>query len=272
MATQIQHRRGTTSGHSSFTGAAGEVTVDTDKNVLVVHDGATASGFSQVGANSAQALSSSANAMTISGHTITLARGDSTTDTVTVPDTNTTYSVGDGGLTQVNFTTADNTKLDGIEALADVTDVTNVTAAGALMDSEVTNLAQVKAFDTTDYATAAQGTTANAALPKAGGTMTGTTVLKGITETQVTKSASFTPAFADGTVYSCTGTMTITMPTATAGKSFTIVHATATSITWAGTIKWNGGSAPTADSGIDIYVFMSDGTNWYANQAGTGYA
>ena len=166
----------------------------------------------------------------------------------------------------------DGAKLDAIEASADVTDVTNVTAAGALMDSEVTNLAQVKAFDTTDYATAAQGTTANAALPKAGGTMTGTTVLKGITETQVTKSASFTPAFADGTVYSCTGTMTITMPTATAGKSFTIVHATATSITWAGTIKWNGGSAPTADSGIDIYVFMSDGTNWYANQAGTGYA
>ena len=88
-------------------------------------------------------------------------------------DTNTTYSVGDGGLTQVNFTTADNTKLDGIEAGANVTDTTNVTTAGALMDSEVTNLAQVKAFDTTDYATAAQGTTADAALPKAGGTMTG---------------------------------------------------------------------------------------------------
>jgi len=40
----------------------------------------------------------------------------------------------------------------------------DVTAAGALMDSEVTNLAQVKAFDTTDYATAAQGTTADSAL------------------------------------------------------------------------------------------------------------
>jgi len=63
-----------------------------------------------------QSLSSAANALTISGHTITLNRGDSTTDTVTVPDNNTTYSVGDGGLTQVNFTTADNTKLDGIEA------------------------------------------------------------------------------------------------------------------------------------------------------------
>tara|TARA_R110000850_G_scaffold191319_1_gene318249 strand:- start:397 stop:2082 length:1686 start_codon:yes stop_codon:yes gene_type:complete len=57
--------------------------------------------------------------------------------------------------------------------ITEVTNVTNVTAAGALMDSEVTNLAQVKAFDTTDYATAAQGTLADAALPRTGGTMTG---------------------------------------------------------------------------------------------------
>ena len=92
---------------------------------------------------------------------------------VNVPWINTTYTVGDGGLTEINFTSADNTKLDGIEASADVTDTANVTAAGALMDSEVTNLAQVKAFDSTDYATAAQGATADAALPKAGGTMTG---------------------------------------------------------------------------------------------------
>ena len=41
------------------------------------------------------------------------------------------------------------------------------------MDSEVTNLAQVKAFDSSDYATAAQGTLATNALPKSGGTMTG---------------------------------------------------------------------------------------------------
>ena len=52
------------------------------------------------------------------------------------------------------FTDADHTKLDGIETGADVTDATNVTAAGALMDSEVTNLAQVKAFDSSDYAAA----------------------------------------------------------------------------------------------------------------------
>jgi len=45
MATQIQLRRGTTSQHSTFTGAVGEVTVDTDKDVVVVHDGSTAGGF-----------------------------------------------------------------------------------------------------------------------------------------------------------------------------------------------------------------------------------
>ena len=44
------------------------------------------------------------------------------------------------------FTDADHTKLNGIEASADVTDTTNVTAAGALMDSELSNLAAVKAI------------------------------------------------------------------------------------------------------------------------------
>ena len=46
------------------------------------------------------------------------------------------------------FANGDKTKLDAIEASADVTDTTNVTAAGALMDSEVTNLATVKALAT----------------------------------------------------------------------------------------------------------------------------
>ena len=44
MAKQLKLRRGTTSQHGSFTGAEGEVTVDTDKETLVVHDGSTAGG------------------------------------------------------------------------------------------------------------------------------------------------------------------------------------------------------------------------------------
>ena len=45
------------------------------------------------------------------------------------------------------FTDADHSKLDAIEASADQTDTANVTAAGALMDSELTNLAAVKAIN-----------------------------------------------------------------------------------------------------------------------------
>ena len=45
MATQVQFRRGTTGEHSAFTGAVGEVTVDTEKKVLCIHDATTAGGF-----------------------------------------------------------------------------------------------------------------------------------------------------------------------------------------------------------------------------------
>lgn len=45
MAKRLQLRRGTTSQHSTFTGANGEVTVDSTKKTVVVHDGSTAGGF-----------------------------------------------------------------------------------------------------------------------------------------------------------------------------------------------------------------------------------
>ena len=45
MATQVQRRKGTTVQHSTFTGASAELTVDTTKNTVVVHDGATAGGI-----------------------------------------------------------------------------------------------------------------------------------------------------------------------------------------------------------------------------------
>ena len=57
MSTQIQRRRGTTGEHSTFTGAAGEITIDSTKNTVVVHDGSTAGGFPL--ATEANALSAS---------------------------------------------------------------------------------------------------------------------------------------------------------------------------------------------------------------------
>jgi hypothetical protein len=45
MATRIRFRRGSTADHATFTGAEGELTVNTSKDTLVVHDGTTVGGF-----------------------------------------------------------------------------------------------------------------------------------------------------------------------------------------------------------------------------------
>lgn len=114
----------------------------------------------------------------------------------TLSSTDTTYSDATTSVAGL-MSTSDKTKLDGIEASADVTDTANVTAAGALMDSEVTNLSQVKAFDSSDYATAAQGVKADNALPKAGGIMTGNITMSG-TETVDGRDLSVDGAKLDG--------------------------------------------------------------------------
>ena len=45
MSTQVQIRRGNTAQTAAFTGVVAELTVDTDKKVVVVHDGTTAGGI-----------------------------------------------------------------------------------------------------------------------------------------------------------------------------------------------------------------------------------
>jgi hypothetical protein len=73
---------------------------------------------------------------------------------------------------------SDGTKLDTVETNADVTDTANVTAAGALMDSELTDIAAVKALDqgvaTTDSPSFAGITLTTADIN--GGTIDGATI------------------------------------------------------------------------------------------------
>ncbi len=61
MATQVQFRRGTTSQTGSFTGAVGEVTVDSDKDTVVVHDGSQAGGFAVANLKTAQEFTATQN-------------------------------------------------------------------------------------------------------------------------------------------------------------------------------------------------------------------
>jgi len=75
MSTQVQFRRGTTGETSTFTGAIGEVTVDTSVNTCVIHDGSTPGGFSLLksdGSNSSLQSGSAANpSLSFSGDTNT---------------------------------------------------------------------------------------------------------------------------------------------------------------------------------------------------------
>lgn len=82
MATQLQFRRGTTSQHAGFTGGVAEVTVDTTKNVVVVHDGVTPGGWPAPSLSFAQAAYDQANAAG-SSTTVTAAFNQANTANVT---------------------------------------------------------------------------------------------------------------------------------------------------------------------------------------------
>ena len=109
-AYAIQFRRGTTTQHSSFTGLLGEVTVDTDKKTLVVHDGSTTGGYPLMreGAASTSSTGSFTSNVTVGGtlavtNTATLSGGVDVTGNLDMtghilPSANITYDLGSTSL------------------------------------------------------------------------------------------------------------------------------------------------------------------------------
>jgi len=181
----------------------------------------------------------------------------------------------------------------GVEAGADVTDTANVTSAGALMDSEVTNLAQVKAFSSADYATAAQGATADSALQSESDTLDsvtgrGATTTNGVTVgsidingeiiekvyTNASVTGSFTLEAANGTIQNITltGNVTTVTDSLADGEAITLVvdDGSAKTITWGTSVdKWVGGSAPTLDTtNKNIIVLWKVGSDLYGMTPG----
>ena len=105
-AYAIQFRRGTTTQHSSFTGLLGEVTVDTDKKTLVVHDGSTTGGYPLMreGATTTASTGSFSSNVTVGGtlavtNSVTLSGGAEITGDLDmtghiIPAANITYDLG----------------------------------------------------------------------------------------------------------------------------------------------------------------------------------
>jgi hypothetical protein len=69
MAIQLQVRRGTAAQHTTFTGAAGELTLDTTNQSLHIHDGSSAGGHETARANLSNVISGSNLALGAGGFT-----------------------------------------------------------------------------------------------------------------------------------------------------------------------------------------------------------
>ena len=113
MATQVQFRRGSTSEHSSFTGAVGEVTVDTDLDTIRVHDGSLAGGvriakFSEI--NNPFTLSDeSSNTISVTpGDSDITLKGNGTGITPTVAGNSVTFAL-DSSVSLTNISSSDST-------------------------------------------------------------------------------------------------------------------------------------------------------------------
>ena len=166
-----------------------------------------------------------------------------------------------------------NSDLDTIDALFDAGPVLKVSKGGS---GAATLTGILKG----------NGTSAFTAVTAPSGTIVGTTdtqtlSAKTLTNPTVTNyvetpysansSTAITLDLTNGTVQiiTLTGNATITMPTATSGKSFVMLlkqdGTGSRTVTWS-TVKWAGGTAPTITSTasrLDLLSFFADGTNWY---------
>ena len=127
----------------------GAIYWDTGDNQLYIWDGANwdAAAFNVTGA--VTSFNTRTGAVTLQNDDVTTAVGQSLQvgDSPTFVGVTATGNIAVTGTVDGRDVATDGTKLDGIEANADVTDTTNVTAAGAVMDSELTSEASVKALD-----------------------------------------------------------------------------------------------------------------------------
>lgn len=136
-------------------------------------------------------------------------------------------------------------------------------------------------FDTIDEQVFAVEEVADAALPKAGGTMEGTLKLKtaaaahvslgsvsGATDLDLTDAQSFAATIAGATTFTFTGAVAGDF---SSGFVLKLTNPGAFAITWPVNVKWPGGSPPDfTAAGVDVLVFLTfdNGTTWLAFVSG----
>ena len=116
MPTQVQFRRGTTAQNNSFTGAAGELSVNTSNSTIRVHDGSTAGG------SELATVASTSNATNLTTGTLNSAR------------------LPTSGVAAATYGNATNIPSITVDALGRITSASNVAISASVANTQITGL------------------------------------------------------------------------------------------------------------------------------------
>ena len=239
MAKQVQFRRGTTSQHSTFTGAVGEITVDTDKNTAVVHDGSTAGGHP---------LATSLADLGVTATSVELNYVDGVTSNIQTQLDAKVESLSDLSITA---TATELNYVDGVTS-AIQTQLDAKVGSSHTGDVDITGELIVDSYNET-YAAVTSSSNATTVNCEAGNAFSHT----------LTENTTFTFSNppASGTAYS----FSIEIIQDASASGYTV--------TWPSSVDWPAATAPTLTataSAKDVFVFTTrdGGSNWYGFTAG----
>ena len=292
MAKQVQFRRGTTSQHSTFTGAVGEITVDTDKNTAVVHDGSTAGGHPL--ATSLADLGVTASAADLNATDVTTLGTVEASKVVTADASGNITSagsinIGDGAAIRFGSSNDLSISHDGSNSYinelgtGDLVIQTNGAKVGIASSSPFEWMVEA---ETNGAVTLYYDNAVKFATTSVGADVTGELIADSYNETYaaVTSSSNATTVNChNGNAFSHTLTENTTFtfsnpPASGTAYSFSIeiiqdASASGYTVTWPSSVDWPAATAPTLTataSAKDVFIFTTrdGGSNWYGFTAG----
>ena len=281
MATAIQRRRGTTTQHGSFTGLAGEITIDTTKNTVVVHDGSTAGGIPLAKSSEVTALGGADITAVVAGNGLSggSTSGDATINLDLNELTAAAVSVANDSIVLIDADDSNGSKKESIADLVSAMAGTNITASSGTLgmaDTVIRGKVSVTdaggdgslAYNSTSGVITYTGPSASEVRAHISGG-TGITVTDGVIATTITQytealsrgDISVTDAGGDGSLAynSTTGVITYTGPSAAEARA----HISVTDAGGDGSMAYNSGTGVityTGPSASEVRAHISGGT------------